>query len=80
MSLANDALRLLVCRSSHQQQENIDGIDCSNEDNEGYNDDDKGYNDDDEGYNYDEEGYKDNEDEENCGRYDRDIDEDFNLW
>ena len=73
MSLANDALRLLVCRSSHQQQENIDGIDCSNEDNEGYNDDDKGYNDDDE-------GYKDNEDEENCGRYGRDFAEDFNLW
>ena len=74
MSLANGALRLLVCRSSHQQQENIDGIDCSNEDNEGYNDDDEGYNDDDE-------GYKDNEDDENYGNYGRDIDdEDYNLW
>ena len=54
-------------------KKNIDGIGCSNEDNEGYNDDD-------EGYNYDEEGYKDNEDEENCGRYDRDFAKDFNLW
>ncbi|KAG2589476.1 coiled-coil domain-containing protein 1-like [Panicum virgatum] len=62
-------------------QENIDRIDCRDEDNEGYNDNDEGYNVDDEGYNDDDEGYMDNEDDENYRNYGRDSDdEDYNLW